>query len=105
MHCALIKHAPQTNQKARHLTKPCYISQEERQAYAARIVEARSRQNKLLHNALLLRVESRKQLLNEEGVPEDKINEEVAVGLLADLQEKQQTENTAMNKVLSDKVI
>lgn len=35
---------------------------------------------------------------------EEKINDEIAVGLLADLQEKQHSENSAMNSILGEKV-
>ncbi|XP_032219683.2 trichohyalin [Nematostella vectensis] len=78
-------------------------TEEERVASATRIAASRTKQKKLLHNALLLRMESRKQLLTEQGVPEDKLKDEVSVALLADLQEKQQSENSAMSKVLTDK--
>lgn len=39
-----------------------------------------------------------------QGVNEDKLQDEISVALMADLQEKQVTESTAMTNVLTDKV-
>ena len=58
----------------------------------------------MLQSALALLVESKKQELMENGVSDDKLQNEVAVALLADLQEKQTCENNAMSKVLIEKV-
>ena len=78
--------------------------QEEKKANAARIVESRAQHTALLQAGLALLVESKRQELLARGVPEDAINADVAVILMADLQEKQACENNAMNKVLAEKV-
>lgn len=78
--------------------------QEEKKANAARIVESRAQHMELLQSGLILLVESKRQELQAQGVPEDKLNADVAVILMADLQEKQACENNAMSKVLTEKV-
>ena len=78
--------------------------QEEKKANISRIAENRSRQEKLLRDALVYRSQTLKQSLAAKGVVDDKLTEEVSVTLLTDLQQKQNAENNAMTKILAEKV-
>ena len=59
---------------------------------------------KFLQDALVLQIENKREQLLTQGVNEDKLQDEISVALMADLQEKQATESTAMTNVLADKV-
>ena len=59
---------------------------------------------KLLTDGLVIRVEAKKQELRSSGVSEDKLDDEITVLLLADLQQKQLLESSALNKVLETAV-
>ena len=59
---------------------------------------------KLLSGALVLQIEMKRAQLLSNGVDEDKLQDEISVLLMADLQEKQSTESNAVGNVLSDKV-
>ena len=59
---------------------------------------------KFLMDAVVLQIENKRVELLTQGVDEDKLEEEISVALMADLQEKQMTETNAMNNVLGDKV-
>ena len=59
---------------------------------------------KLLTDALVLQIENKRAQLLTQGVNEDNLQDEISVALMADLQEKQMTESSAMNNVLGDKV-
>ena len=59
---------------------------------------------KFLQDALFLQIENKREQLLTQGVNEDKLQDEISVALMADLQEKQATESTAMTNVLADKV-
>lgn len=59
---------------------------------------------KFLMDAVVLQIENKRADLLTQGVDEDKIEEEISVALMADLQEKQMTESNAMNSVLEEKV-
>lgn len=59
---------------------------------------------KFLMDAVVLQIENKRADLLTQGVDEDKIEEEISVALMADLQEKQMTESNAMNTVLEEKV-
>ena len=59
---------------------------------------------KFLMDAVVLQIENKRAELLTQGVDEDKIEEEISVALMADLQEKQMTETNAMNSVLGEKV-
>ena len=80
------------------------FKQEEKHSNAARVAESRMQHYKLLTDAMVLQVESKRAQLLSEGVDEDKLSEEVSVGLMADLQEKQRAETSAVSKILTDKV-
>ena len=71
---------------------------------ATRIAESRAKHMKLLSDALVLQIEMKRAQLLSNGVDEDKLQEEISVLLMADLQEKQTTESNAVGNVLSDKV-
>ena len=59
---------------------------------------------KFLKDALVLQIENKRAQLLTQGIDEDKLQEEISVVLMADLQEKQMTESNAMSNVLGDKV-
>lgn len=59
---------------------------------------------KFLQDVLVLQIENKRAQLLTQGVNEDKLQDEISVALMADLQEKQMTESTAMSNVLADKV-
>ena len=59
---------------------------------------------KLLKDALVLQIENKRAQLLTQSVDEDKLQEEISVVLMADLQQKQMTESNAMSNVLGDKV-
>ena len=59
---------------------------------------------KLLTDAIVLQIENKRAQLLTEGTDEDKLEDEISVALMADLQEKQMTESNAMTNVLGDKV-
>lgn len=69
---------------------------------AARIADSRAAQMKLLSDALVLQIESKRAQLLSKGVDEDKLQDEISVLLMADLQEKQTTESNAVGNVLGD---
>lgn len=69
-----------------------------------RIAETRARHMKFLSDALVLQIEMKRAQLLSNGVDEDKLQDEISVLLMADLQEKQSTESNAVANVLSDKV-
>lgn len=71
---------------------------------ATRIAETRARHMKFLSDALVLQIEMKRAQLLSNGVDEDKLQDEISVLLMADLQEKQSTESNAVANVLSDKV-
>lgn len=78
-------------------------TEEEKKANAARIAESRAHHLKFLQDALVLQIENKRAQLLTQGVNEDKLQDEISVALMADLQEKQTTESTAMTNVLADK--
>ena len=59
---------------------------------------------KLLSDALVLQIEMKRAQLLSNGIDEDKLQDEISVLLMADLQEKQTTESSAVGNVLGDKV-
>ena len=59
---------------------------------------------KFLKDALVLQIENKRAQLLTQGIDEDKLQEEISVALMADLQQKQMTESNAMGNVLGDKV-
>jgi len=69
-----------------------------------RIAESRAKHMKLLSDALVLQIEMKRAQLISNGVDEDKLQDEISVLLMADLQEKQTTESNAVGNVLGDKV-
>ena len=71
---------------------------------ATRIAESRAKHMKLLSDALVLQIEMKRAQLLSNGVDEDKLQDEISVLLMADLQEKQTTESNAVGNVLGDKV-
>lgn len=80
------------------------IPQEEKKINAARIAESRAKHMKLLSDALVLQIEMKREQLLSNGTDEDKLQDEISVLLMADLQEKQSTESNAVGNVLGDKV-
>jgi len=80
------------------------FSQEEKKSNATRIAESRARHMKFLKDALVLQIENKRAQLLTQGVDEDKLQDEISVTLMADLQEKQMTESNAMSNVLGDRV-
>ena len=85
----------------------CFHSttQEEKKLNATRIAESRAKHTKLLADALVLQIESKRAQLLSQGVDEEKLQDEISVLLMADLQEKQLTENNAVTNILgADKV-
>lgn len=85
----------------------CFHSttQEEKKSNATRIAESRAKHTKLLTAALVLQIESKRAQLLSQGVDEEKLQDEISVLLMADLQEKQLTENNAVTNILgADKV-
>ena len=83
---------------------PRNFSQEEKKANAVRIAESQGQHMKFLKDALVLQIENKRAQLLTQGIDEDKLQEEISVALMADLQEKQMTESNAMGNVLGDKV-
>ena len=80
-------------------------SQEEKKANATRIAESRAKHTNLLKEALVLHIETKRAQLLTQGVDEEKLQEEISVLIMADLQEKQMTENNAVANILgADKV-
>lgn len=72
---------------------------------ATRIAESRAKHIKLLSDALVLQIESKRAQLLSKGIDEDKLQDEISVLLMADLQEKQTSESNAVGNVLgTDKV-
>ena len=72
---------------------------------ATRIAESRAKHIKLLSDALVLQIESKRAQLLSKGIDEDKLQDEISVLLMADLQEKQSSESNAVGNVLgTDKV-
>lgn len=58
-----------------------------------------------LKEALVLHIETKRAQLLTQGVDEEKLQEEISVLIMADLQEKQMTENNAVANILgADKV-
>ena len=80
------------------------IPQEEKKINAARIAESRAKHMKLLSDALVLQIEMKREQLLSNGIDEDKLQDEISVLLMADLQEKQSAESNAVGNVLGDKV-
>lgn len=78
-------------------------TEEEKKANATRIAESRAQHLKFLQDVLVLQIENKREQLLTQGVNEDKLQDEISVALMADLQEKQVTESTAMTNVLTDK--
>ena len=81
--------------------------QDEKQSFNETLSSARSDQNKLLTEALTLKlVETREDLSStasgEEG--DEKLNEEVSVKMMADLQERQSVENNALLQAMAQAV-
>ena len=80
-------------------------SQEEKKINATRIAASRAKHMELLTDALVLQIESKRVQLLSNEVDEDKLQDEISVLLMADLQEKQTTESNAVGNVLgADKV-
>ena len=71
---------------------------------ATRIAESRGKHMELLSDALVLQIEMKRAQLLSNGVDEDKLQDEISVLFMADLQEKQATESNAVGNVLGDKV-
>ena len=71
---------------------------------ATRIAQSRANHMKLLSDALVLQIEMKRAQLLSDGMDENKLQDEISVLLMADLQEKQTTESNAVGNVLGDKV-
>lgn len=71
---------------------------------ASRIAESRAKHMELLSDALVLQIEMKRAQLLSNGFDEDKLQDEISVLLMADLQKKQTTESNAVGNVLGDKV-
>lgn len=71
---------------------------------ATRIAESRAKHTKLLSDALVLQIEIKRAQLLSNGIDEDKLQDEISVLLMADLQQKQAVESNAVGNVLGDKV-
>lgn len=71
---------------------------------ATRIAESRAKHTKLLSDALVLQIEMKRAQLLSNGIDEDKLQDEISVLLMADLQQKQAVETNAVGNVLGDKV-
>ena len=78
--------------------------QEEKKANASRIAESWKEHEQMLIKALILKSEEMKNNLIADGVSHESIPGEISVLLLADLQEKQNSENNAINTVIDEKV-
>eukprot|EP00794_Sanderia_malayensis_P006079 gene6079-6782_t len=79
------------------------MTENEKTANAARVVEEWEEHKRILVKALVIRIEDIKQTLRSQQVDEDKLSEEVTIMLLAELQEKQASESNAVSTVITDK--
>ncbi|RMX39987.1 hypothetical protein pdam_00022972 [Pocillopora damicornis] len=75
-------------------------TEEEKKANATRIAESRAKHMNFLKEALVLHIETKRAQLLTQGVDEEKLQEEISVLIMADLQEKQMTENNAVANIL-----
>ena len=81
-----------------------FRSQEEKKAAAVRVAAEQKKLAEILKDGLVIRMESKKQVLIGKGYPDESLSEEVSIIVLADLQEKQMSETNAMTSILAEQV-